>query len=263
MKKIILFLIVFVSLTAFAQNEIATITKLNTVFFECDQTIGQDQFGSNYYITNNVFHKMKEGKTLEYKNVSLGKITAADIKNPLKIVLYYENFNTAILLDNQLNEVQKLSFSDNSSALVISGIGMSTQNRLWVYSDSNQQIGLYDYLKNDYRSISIPLAGKIKTYQANYNSFDWIDENYNWYSCDLFGKIKTNGRVPAFDQIVITDNKQLIYSKADLLYHFDQNKGKVTPIKISEKSFQDFDYKDQILSIFTSEGIINYKITIP
>ena len=81
MKKIILFLIVFVSLTAFAQNEIATITKLNTVFFECDQTIGQDQFGSNYYITNNVFHKMKEGKTLEYKNVSLGKITAADSLN--------------------------------------------------------------------------------------------------------------------------------------------------------------------------------------
>jgi uncharacterized glyoxalase superfamily protein PhnB len=36
MKKFILLLSVFVRLTAFAQNEIAIITKLNTVFFECE-----------------------------------------------------------------------------------------------------------------------------------------------------------------------------------------------------------------------------------
>lgn len=43
----------------------------------------------------------------QYKNLSLGKITKIDLQNPLKIVLFYEGFNSVILLDNQLNEIQK------------------------------------------------------------------------------------------------------------------------------------------------------------
>jgi hypothetical protein len=31
-------------------------------------------------------------------------------QNPLNIVLFYENFNVVILLDNQLNETQKINF---------------------------------------------------------------------------------------------------------------------------------------------------------
>ncbi|MBX9886431.1 MAG: hypothetical protein K2Y30_00680 [Flavobacteriaceae bacterium] len=263
MKKLILLLSVFISLGAFAQDKAAIVSKINSIVVHSANAIGQDQFGFSYYLSNNVFHKMKDDKVLEYKNVSLGNITNVDIKNPLKILLYYENFNTAILLDNQLNEVQKINFSENNPALLISAIGMSTQNRLWLYNYLNQQIGLFDYLKNEYRSVSTSLPGKIMAYQANYNSFEWIDENNNWYSCDLFGKITTKGKVPYFDEVVITDNDQIIYLKEQLLYHFDRIKSKITPIKISEKSFRNFDYKDQILSIFTSEGIINYKITIP
>jgi len=37
----------------------------------------------------------------------------------------------------------------------------------------------------------------------------------------------------------------------------------ISPIENVEKSFKNFYYKDQILSIFTNQGISNYKITIP
>jgi hypothetical protein len=206
---------------------------------------------------------MKDTKAFEYKNVALGKITTVDIKNPLKILLYYENFNTVILLDNQLNEVQKINFSENNSSLLVSGIGIAAQNQLWIYNNLNQEIGLFDYLKNEYKSISTPLAGNIKKYQPDYNSFEWLDENNNWYSCDLFGKVTSKGTVPAFNQLVVIDNNQIIYSKDHALYQFSRTKNELTAIKILEKSFNNFDYRNQILSIFTSEGIINYKITTP
>lgn len=263
MKNSTLFFFLLLSFVAFAQNKNEDAIKINSISVQSDQIIGMDHFGYYYYIGNNVFHKKKENTSLEYKNVSLGKITAVDIKNPLKILLYYGNFNTVVLLDNQLNEVQKINFSENSSSLLVSKIGIASQNQLWVFNDLNQQIGLFDYLKNEYKSISTTLPERIKKYQPSFNSFEWIDENNNWYSCDLFGKVTKKIKVPDFDQLVFTSNGEIMYSRDDVLYDFDTTKNQVTPIKILEKSFYNFDCKEQILSIFTPEGIINYKITRP
>ena len=263
MKKIVLLFIILLPFGVFPQNKMSEVTLLNTMALVADQIIGQDQFGFTYYSTNNVFYKMKDGISFEYKNISLGTITKVDIKNPLRILLYYENFNTVILLDNQLNEIQKINFSETNNSLLVSKIGIASQNQLWVFNELLQQIGLYDYLKNEYKSISTPLTVKIKKYQTNFNSFEWIDENNIWYRCDLFGKVTKKTKVPDFDQLLLLSDKDLIYAANQQLYHFDGTKNEVSPLKILEKSFTNFDYKDQILSIFTTEGIINYKITRP
>ena len=41
------------------------------------------------------------------------KIKKVDLINPLKVTLFYEEFNTVVLLDNQMNEIQKIDFSKN------------------------------------------------------------------------------------------------------------------------------------------------------
>ena len=107
-----------------------------------DEFLGYDSFGYSYQITNNVFSKIKGNEIFEYKNVSLGKITKVDLQNQLKMVLFYEDFNSVVLLDNQLNKVTEINFSQNATPIVVSAIGMSTQNQLWIYNALNQQIGL-------------------------------------------------------------------------------------------------------------------------
>jgi hypothetical protein len=57
-----------------------------------------------------IFFLKSARETFVYQNFSLGKITKVDLQNPLKIVLFYENFNTVVTLDNQLNEIQKSIF---------------------------------------------------------------------------------------------------------------------------------------------------------
>ena len=128
MKKIVLLFIILLHFGVFAQNKMSEVTLLNTMALVAEQIIGQDQFGFTYYKTNNVFYKMKDGISFEYKNISLGTITKVDIKNPLRILLYYENFNTVILLDNQLNEIQKINFSETNNSLLVSKIGIASQN---------------------------------------------------------------------------------------------------------------------------------------
>ncbi|WP_269234542.1 hypothetical protein [Flavobacterium flavigenum] len=241
-------------------------TPVSNFTTDADDFLGYDSFGYSYEIKNNVFRKIKGNEIFEYKNISLGKITKADILNPLKIVLFYEDFNSVVLLDNQLNKISEINFSQNNIPIVATATGMSTQNQLWIYNTLNQQIGLFDYLKNEYKTVSTPLTENIKFYQTDFNTFYWIDEKNNWFLCDIFGKTTALGKVSDFDKILILSPKQYIFSKANLLYFKDIHKDgseSVYEIELPQKSLHKFYCKDQILSIFTPKEITNYKIVIP
>ncbi|HEY6142227.1 MAG TPA: hypothetical protein VIV55_02195 [Flavobacterium sp.] len=263
MKKIILLVFTLQFAVALAQEQQLKITPLPTQEIDADIFVGSDGMENLYYIKNNIFVKKDKKKSWQYKNVSLGKITKIDFQNQLKIMLFYENFNTIILLDNQLSETQKINFSENEIPINATAAGIAAGNRLWIYNSLTQEIGLFDYLKNTFQSITPPISGNLKHYESDFNTFQWIDNNLNWYSCDIFGKITSLGKVSDFKKIQSITKEVVIYSKEETLYIQDLSKNKILPIENVEKSFKNFYYKDQILSIFTDKGISNYKIVIP
>jgi hypothetical protein len=263
MKRPLILFFIFTFGACFGQDKTYVATKLESVVLDSDKFLGYDQFGFYYSIKKNVLSKRKKNESFEYKNISLGTPTKVDIQNPLKIILFYENFNTLIIVDNQLNELQKINFSENIIPIVVSATGIGSQNRLWIYNNLTQQIGLFDYFKSSFQSITPPFKGDLKYYQSDFNTFQWIDDNLNWYSCDIFGKITTNGKIPDFDFIKVVSNHALLFSKESLFYFYDVDKNKIYLIENVEKSLNNFYYKDQILSIFTNQEISNYKIKIP
>ncbi len=263
LKRFFLLLFVFTLTSSVAQNQSCVPTLSSIQKIEADQFLGFDVLENFYYIKNNEMIKKNENQIWRYKNMALGKITRVDFLNPLKILLFYEDFNTVIMLDNQLNEIQKLNFSDYSSPLMVGAIGNASQNRFWIYDLLSQQIGLFDYLKNTFQTITPSFQSAIKHYESNFNSFQWIDEKNNWYTCDIFGKVSPIGTVPDFEQIQFIDNEMVLFSKEGKLYlQYIQNQ-KCYPIVKDDKSFESFYYKDQILAIFTASEIKNYKIIIP
>ncbi|GEP51661.1 hypothetical protein FNO01nite_23330 [Flavobacterium noncentrifugens] len=263
MKKYVLFFLMLWMSGSFAQNPKIAVSKINSFAFAADTFLGYDKFGWKYFIINNTFNKEKDSLILQYKNLALGKITKVDLQNPLKIMLFYENFNTVILLDNQLNETQKISFSENQVPIVVAGTGMAAQNRLWIYNSLSQQIGLFDYLKNEYKSITVPFTGKLKYYESDFNYFQWIDENHERFACDVYGKMADLGKLPDFDRVRFASDNWILYSLDNQLFALDIKNNKPTPLSIPEKSFKSFTVRDQILSIFTTDGITNYKIILP
>ncbi|MES2575120.1 MAG: hypothetical protein V4572_09260 [Bacteroidota bacterium] len=263
MKKIILLLFIFQFTVALGQEEKLKITPLPAQNIDADTFVGYDGMDNLYYIKNNILFKKNKKESWQYKNVSLGKITKIDIQNQLKIMLFYENFNTIILLDNQLSETQKINLSENDIPIMATATGIASGNRLWIYNSLTQEIGLFDYLKNTFLSLTPPISGNLKYYESDFNTFQWIDNNLNWYSCDVFGKITSLGKVPDFKQIQSITKQAVLFSKEESLYIQDLDKNKIYPIENVEKTFKNFYYKDQILSIFTNQGITNYKILIP
>ncbi|MGG7034095.1 MAG: hypothetical protein ACI7YS_02735 [Flavobacterium sp.] len=263
MKKILILFFITSSILTYSQ-----VQKISTIPFsnqkaEAEIYAGNDALENDYYIKNNVFFKNNKSITLQYKNPFLGKISRVDLQNPLKTMLFYGDFNSVILLDNQLNETEKINFSQNEKPIDATAIGMASQNKLWIFNTLTQQIGLFDYLNNTFHSITQPLKGSFKYYETDFNYFHWIDQQNNWYFCDIFGKISANGKVPDFNQIQLLEKQRILYSKDDQLFFCDLKTNKVYEIENIGKSLKSFSYKDQILAIFANSQISKYKIILP
>lgn len=263
MKHLFLLFLLFFSATALAQEQKLLVSRYESVDLVVDKFVGIDKYGFQYFIKNNVLFKQKDGTSVEYKNLSLGKIAKVDLQNPLKLLLFYEDFNTIVTLDNQLNETQRVNFSENAIPIIVSATGIASQNRFWIYNSLTQQLGLYDYLKNTLQPLASPFQENLNYYDSDFNYFQWIDEKGIWNSCDVFGKITTIGKVDAFEKIQFIGEKLALYSNEGQLYILDLKNDKKYILENVEKSFESFYYKDQILSIFTPNGITNYKIILP
>jgi hypothetical protein len=262
-KKLMLLLFILHIATVCAQELPIEAQKNSIEKIAMDIFVGHDGMGNLYYIKDNIFYKKNKKELWQYENVSLGKITKIDFQNQLKIMLFYKNFNTIILLDNQLNETQKINLTQNETPIIADAAGIASQNRLWIYNSLTQEIGLFDYLKNSFQSTTPSLQGNLKEYESDFNTFRWIDDKLNWYSSDVFGKITTIEKVADYDQIQIISNQEIIFSKNGKLFLKDLKKNSIYSIENVDKSFDNFYYKDQILSIFTNQEITNYKISIP
>ena len=107
--------ILFVIITLFFQFSYTQKleTKLvNTYNLDADIFVGIDDIGNVYYVKDNTLFKKSKMEILNYTNVSLGNISMVDIRNPFKILVFYKNFNSLIILDNKLNELSnKIDFT--------------------------------------------------------------------------------------------------------------------------------------------------------
>lgn len=262
MKTATLFLFVMSFSILFSQEKKVLLSEVSSERIDANQVIGVDKFGYLYYTEDNVFTKKKASKAFEYKNLSLGKIEKIDIQNPLKIVLFYKNFNTVVTLDNQLNEIQKINFTENEKQIVVEATGMASQNRFWIFNNLTQKIGLYDYLNNEYVELTQAFQGNLKYYQTNFNAFQWIDEQLNWYECSVFGIIKNLGKVPAFDKIQMIDQNYLLFLKENNLFLKDLKTQETQLLKSGDKTIESFFYSEENLVIFTNQQITIYKIIL-
>jgi hypothetical protein len=85
---------------------------METIPLKADVFIGYDSYKNQYFIRSNVFYKKGPDGTFMYNDYQLGRIASVDIINPLKIVLFYEDVNTVVFVDNKLTEIERINFNN-------------------------------------------------------------------------------------------------------------------------------------------------------
>lgn len=262
-KKIfLLYLLFFLSFT-FAQSEEVLLNKVTSFSVDADDFVGTDNLEYYYYIKNNVFFKKKDAKIWQYQNIGLGKITKVDIINPLKIVVFYENFNKVVLLDNQLNEITTIDFSVLTDFIVARNVGMCGQNSLWIFNTMNQQLGLFNYETRKYMTLNQPLKNLFLNYQTGFNTFIWIDDKYQVFKMDIFGKLDVLDTVINCDDFQFISDIGVLFTKNSKLYLKKNNSKLFSELIIGEKRIAKFYFLDKILTIFTGKEIITYNLNLP
>ena len=262
MKPFCLFLLLC-SLTTLAQTKTVKVVKEQTLNLDADQWIGFDKFGYQYAIKNSVLRKSQKAELFEYKNLSIGKITKVDIQKPMKIVVFFESFNAVVTLDNQLNETQRILFSDLPQPLLLVAMGFAAQNKLWGFDQMSQRLLLYDFIKNTPHFLGPPREEQMIYHQTTLNFFYWIDASHILYSCDIFGKTIRLGEVHSFEQCWILSKDQLLIYEKGQFYFQDIAQNLWIDLEIQEKNVENFTFRNGILSIFTNKQIFNHQIILP
>jgi hypothetical protein len=107
-----------------------------------------DHFGNAYVISGESIRKYNNNCVFqrEYSNKTFGAITSADATNPLRIVLFYRDFNRVIFLDDmmsQLGEPVQLETIGFPTATLACA---SHDNGLWIFDQ--QSLGLIRLNRN-------------------------------------------------------------------------------------------------------------------
>ena len=261
MKSKIAPIFLFIYALVLSQEKI-NISYLDSISCK-NKTIYEINTAHIYYSKNNVFYKKSTENELTFTAISLGNLTHVDLYNPLQIVLFYKDFNTIILLDRQLNETHRIEGNKMETILNFDTVGLASQNQIWFYDFISQKIGLYQLTSNTHKFISTPLTRKIVHYSTDYNYFYWIDEENTLFRISIFGSIQSFGKVLSYDAIQILTEESYLFTRENHLYFYKGKENKQYEISISQNSFDKFYYKNGILSIFTADKVINYKILLP
>lgn len=210
-----------------------------------DRFVGVDIYENYYYLQSGALHKSNLRN--DYLNLKYGTPDIIDISNPLQILLFYKNFNKAILLDNQLSFITEIELPIGSEL-----IANASKNKIWIYNQIHMVLGLYNLTTKKNEITSIPFSTPIVNLSGNLNQAFAINNKnqllvFNYLArkvktIDLQRTLQPVSLLPPYtikDNILYKLNKEVFKTVEDIesfevtnskLYFFKENDIYMSPI---------------------------------
>lgn len=179
-----------------------------------------DNIGNIYTVREDELIKyLPNGKFFaRYSNLKLGSIAMVDATNPLKIVLYYRDFQQLVFLDNQLSvnseivSLEKLGYEQTDLVCA------SANNSFWIYNKQNNELHRFDE-----NSKKITSTGNLKqilqaeltpNFMLEHNGYLYLNSpETGIYVFDIFGAFSRVISIKALRQFQVSEN--IIYFQRD------------------------------------------------
>lgn len=255
--KYTIYLFLLLSSSIFSQEPIET-SYVKKTELKAEKLVSIDNFGTTYFIINDVFYKKDDTKTITYNNLQLSNLETANTFNTLKINLFYKDFNTVIILDNRLAEIFKIDFNTIQDYKNITHISTGFDNTIWVFNQETQQLELFDYKTKTTRVKTLPVESEVLDLKSNYNSCWLLTENYLYlynYFGSLLRKIKNDGYIE-----ISESNENIILKKEQNLFYLKKNAETPISILIPNLLINQFFVTNETLYIYDNELLHQYQI---
>lgn len=161
-----------------------------------------------------------------YSNNRFGKLYSVDVSDPLRVVLFYADFQQVVVVNNNLNEITSYSFAKNGN-LLVSTVASGNNNSLWIFErTTNALIKLSSNFTEDVRSA---------------NLFQLFDE------------------VVDIKKMVASDQYVFLQRKNEGILQFDRFGGYVRALPID--SLSDFNITSNVIAYVKGSDLIRYHPT--
>jgi hypothetical protein len=176
-----------------------------------------DNLGNLYLLTNtNQIRKVNEkGDSIAvYNDVRrFGKIFSIDASNPLKILVYYKDFSTIIVLDRLLNVRNTIDLR-KQNILQVRTITSSYDNNIWLYDELDSRIKKIDdngriiLESNDFRQVYEVVPKPTNIYDRDGQLYLY-DSTKGLLVYDYYGAQKNNYAIYQLSDVQVLDKNTI------------------------------------------------------
>jgi len=237
------------------------ISLVETTPLDADTFVGIDSYNDTFYIKDQVLYKKSSTNVFNFKDFQLGEIYSVDIVNPMNIAVYYQDFNTVVLLDNKLSEIERINFNNISEFINSSQSKVAANNSLWVFNMDSQQLELYNYRSKSKILVSQPINGEVLSIASNFN-YCFVLTAAKIRAYNIYGSLLAELNNEGFQKIVQL-SQNIIALKDDQLYYINKETREITKIKTPEINIKDLQLTQDFLYIYNGNQISTFKLTLP
>ena len=215
---------------------IALLFNCFTVNAQLKQVAKVDTVGKAIYVDNldNVYLLSARDELLKYDNKGnlrwrynnnrFGKLHSVDVSDPLRIVLFYADFQQVVVLNNNLNEITSYSFAKDGN-LLVSVVASANNNSLWIFDRAtNMLIKLSSNFTEDIRSANLYQLFDViidpKKLVASDQYVFLQQKNNGILQFDRFGGFIRELPIDSLSDFNITSNT-IAYAKGDKLMRYN------------------------------------------
>lgn len=197
-----------------------------------------DEFGAGYVINQKqelIKVHPENDRVVAYSLLRYGQPTSVDASNPLKVLLFFKDFNIVVLLDNTLSEKAVMKLQPKGF-LQVETACTSLDNNVWIYDGLNYKLRKIDEQLNTLResedfSLLFPQP-PIPTFMREVDNYLFVNApDVGVLVFDLFGTYVKTLPIKGLQTFQVI-RQQLIYFKDGQLhsYHMQALKNSIIPI---------------------------------
>lgn len=249
------------TITVWSQSSVTVISlaseKVRGVSF-----LGKDILDNSYWISGNVIKKTQGGKIFSFQDFALGQIHCVDFVNPVQLGLYYKDYNTWVVLDENLVLINRFDFSKLLSTYEISFVANSVRNTFWVVDEMGKSVNRYDPRRGAVNKLYTLVEEDVKKFYSDVNNLFWVTEDNRLKGVDIYGNKILDVYIPEHDLLQILNLKSILYSYNNELFYVDFETNSHSKIILKSKSISGFFFNTQKLSIFGNRILNNYQLKL-
>lgn len=194
-----------------------------------------------------------------------GQASLIDVSNPLKILLFYKDFATVLVLDRQLNVRNTIDLR-RQKIYQVKAIGQSYDNKIWVYDEVENKLKKLD---EDGKLLQETVDFRLLLGQAPSPSKIFDEDKYVYlydslqgiFVFDYYGALKNNIKIRQWQNLKVA-GKYIFGSHADTLYRYEISNFRIKQWKMPEQLLhsRSFNFSSTRLYALKPEGIEIYSI---